>query len=142
MVQADRVRSARVSCSFFVARWNDSLDPRIALVAIQKGADFEIDLSGFRDPAPSFAYVDDVEGGVLVLHGLEAAGQIEIANRPDFMWLRGTRKCSLMRATADGLRAGRASFRGLGVGEFCVEIYFVSSSGEIELIHENDFCFK
>lgn len=124
-----------------MARWHGK-DDRVRLVAISKGADFEIDLSRFTEAEPAFAYVDDLGTSVLILHGLAVDGRITISDRPAFMWLKGPRDCVLMRPTAEGTKDGRVSFRSLGVGEFCVEIYLVRPDGSVELLHENDFCFK
>lgn len=120
-----------------MAKWQ-SMDPRVRLVSITRGADFEIDLTGFDDPAPTFAYVDDDKCEVEVLQNFSIAGNITIEDRPMFMWLRGPRQCVLLRATG----RGKASFRSRTVGEFCVEIYYVRPDGSAELIHQNDFCFK
>jgi hypothetical protein len=120
-----------------MAKWQ-SMDPRVRLVAITHGADFEIDLTGFPDPTPAFAYVDDDGGSVEVLQNCSIDGHITIDDRPDFMWLRGPRACVQLRSTG----GKTASFRSLTVGEFCVEIYYVRSDGSAELIHQNDFCFK
>jgi hypothetical protein len=86
--------------------------------------------------------VDDDATRILILEGLALDGRITIAGCPDFMWLKGLRDCVLMRPTKEGTRNGRVSFRALAVGEFCVEIYLVRPGGSIELLHENDFCFK
>ena len=114
-------------------------DDRVKLVSITRGADFEIDVSRFAMPA-AFACVDDaVQGAVKVLEGLEVVGRITIADRGRFMWLDGPRDCVLMRALPG---ATKASFRSLGIGEFCVEIYYVPETGSPELLIEADFCFK
>jgi len=120
-----------------MAKWQ-GMDQRVRLVSIAHGADFEIDLSGFADPTPAFAYVDDYKAPVKLLENLSSDGTITIENRPVFMWLDGPRECVLLRATG----GEKASFRSLAVGEFCVEIYYVRPDGSAELIHQNDFCFK
>lgn len=120
-----------------MAQWHGK-DDRVRLASISSGADFVIDLARCAEAA--FAYVDDVGCGVQILDGLALDGRITIPDRPRFMWLDGPRDCVLLRPTDDGMKSGRASFRSLGVGEFCVEIYLVRSDGSTELIHENDFC--
>jgi hypothetical protein len=120
-----------------MAKWQ-GVDHRVRLVSITRGADFEIDLTGFPDPTPAFGYVDDYKCPVEVLQNLSIDGNITIENRPDFMWLQGPRECVLLRSIGGKM----ASFRSLAVGEFCVEIYYVRPDGSAELIHQNDFCFK
>jgi hypothetical protein len=120
-----------------MAKWQ-GLDARVRLIKITDGANFEIDLTRFKDPAPTFAYVDDYKGSVEVLQNLRIDGSITIEDRPDFMWLRGPRECVRLRTTGEK----KASFRSLMVGEFCVEIYYVAPDGSAELLHQNDFCFK
>lgn len=120
-----------------MAKWQ-SVDPRVRLVSITHGADFEIDLAAFPDPRPAFGYVDDTDGSVEVLQNLSVDGTVTIDHRPDFMWLRGPRACVQLRATG----GTAASFRALAVGEFCVEIYYLRPDGSVELVHQNDFCFK
>jgi len=118
-------------------------DDRVRLVSISRGAEFELDLARFPDAEPTFAYVDDYDGSVEVLRGLEVAGTITIPDRPQFMWLEeGPRTCVLLRATAAGMGERRAAFRTLSVGEFCLEIYSVRPDQSVELLHQNDFCFK
>ena len=123
-----------------MARWQGK-DDRVRLVSISKGAEFAIDLSRFEADT-AFAYVDDSVSDVLILHGLAVDGRITIPDRPDFMWLKGPRDCVLLRPTAEARKDGRASFRSLSTGEFCVEIYAVRAGGSVEHLHENDFCFK
>jgi hypothetical protein len=124
-----------------MARWHGK-DDRVRLVAISKGADFEIDLARCAEVEPAFAYVDDLGTSVEILHGLTVDGRITIPDRPAFMWLTGPRNCILMRPTPEGTKSGRVSFRSHGIGEFCVEIYLVRRDGSVELLHENDFTFK
>ena len=124
-----------------MARWHGK-DERVRLVSISSGADFLINLSLCAEASPAFAYVDDVGCGVQILHGLSLDGRITIPDRPRFMWLDGPRDCVLLRPTEEGMKGGTVSFRSLGVGEFCVEIYLVRPDGSTELLHENDFCFK
>jgi hypothetical protein len=131
----------RDTVAFFMARWHGK-DDRVRLVAISKGADFEIDLSRFAEAETAFAYVDDVGSSVEILHGLAVDGRMSIPDRGPFMWLDGPRDCVLMRPTEQGRKDGRVSFRSHGLGEFCVEIYLVRPNGSVELLHENDFCFK
>ena len=114
----------------------------VRLVSITQGADFEIDLSAFPEPEPLFAFVDDVEAGVKILQGLETAGTMTIPDQPWYMWLNGPRNCLLLKPTPEGAQEGRVSFRALGVGEFCLEIYHVRPDHSVQLLHQDDFCFK
>jgi hypothetical protein len=118
------------------------MNTRVQLVSISEGADFEIDLSAFPEAEPVFAYVDDVGSGVEELRGLVLDGRMTIHDQPSFMWLKGSRDCVLLRATTEGIRERRASFRSLGVGEFCLEIYHVRPDRSVELLRQDDFCFK
>ncbi len=123
-----------------MGRW-DTNQP-VRLVSITNGADFEADLSAFAEAAPVFAYVDDRGSRVEVLSGLDVAGRITVPDQPEYMWLKGPRDCVLLKATPEGVRAGRVAFRSLGVGEFCLEIYHVRPDMSIELLRQDDFCFK
>jgi predicted TIM-barrel enzyme len=130
-----------------VARVREFAGPRdmtypVRLVSISQGADFELDLSAFSEAEPVFAYVDDVGAGVEVLRGLVVDGRMTIQNRPPFMWLQGPRDCVLLKASAEGRRDRRGSFRSLGVGEFCLEVYYVRPDKSVVLLHKDDFCFK
>jgi hypothetical protein len=111
-------------------------------MAITTGAEVEIDLSCFREPEPLFAYVDDVGCKVKPLSGLEISGKVTIENQPDFMWLKGKRDGVLLRATMECRQGHFASFRSLGIGEFCLEIYHVRPDQRVELLHQDDFAFK
>lgn len=115
----------------------------VRLIGTRQGAEFEIDLTAISEPEPVFAYVDDAGSRVAPLSGLVVDGRMILEGQPAFMWLKGPRDCVLLRATTDGgARSERASFRALGVGEFCVEIYHVRRDGRVTLLHQNDFCFK
>lgn len=114
----------------------------IRLVSISQGADFEVDLSASPEPEPVFAYVDDVGCSVEPLSGLVAEGRMTIEGQPPFMWLQGARTCVLLKAKAARGGGNLVSFRSLGVGEFCVEIYHVRPEGGVELLHQDHFCFK
>jgi hypothetical protein len=111
----------------------------IQLVSISKGAEFSLDLSAFPEAEPEFAYVDDVKCKVEPLSGLVAQGRIKIEGRPPFMWLEGTRDCVLLKALGG---AKTASFLSLAVGEFCLEVYHVRPDGDVDLLYQDDFCFK
>tara|TARA_R110002096_G_scaffold29509_5_gene88964 strand:+ start:34608 stop:34964 length:357 start_codon:yes stop_codon:yes gene_type:complete len=114
----------------------------IQLLSITRGADYEIDLTGFAEPEPSFAYVDDVGSKVQVLSGLVEVGRITIEGQPDFMWLEGARDGVLLKALPGGHEGEKVAFRSLGIGEFCLEIYHVGPNGAFELLRQDDFCFK
>ena len=123
-----------------MGRW-DTNQP-VRLVSITHGADFEIDLSVFPEAEPVFAYTDDVGAGIKLLSGLEFAGQMTVQGQPQYMWLDGPRDCLLLKATPEGVQERRASFRSLGVGEFCLEVYHVQPDMSVELLRKDDFCFK
>lgn len=114
----------------------------VRLVSISRGAEFEVDLSAFSEAEPVFAYVDDVKAGVEVLHGLVVDGRMMIQDRPRFMWLEGPRDCVVLKPNAEGMRDRRTSFRSLGVGEFCLEVYHVRPDQSVVLLHKDEFCFK
>ncbi len=116
-------------------------DPE-AYSGIEEGIVFEIDLSAFPETEPMFAYVDDVGSNVKPLSGLAVAGSKRIEGQPEFLWLKGTRDCVLLRATAALRRGSRVLFHSLGVGEFCVEIYHVSPEGDVRVLFRDDYCIK
>lgn len=123
-----------------MARWNGH--QAVRLVSITHGADIEIDVSVFPETEPVFAYVDDVGSGVKIMGGLEVIGRLTVEGQPPYMWLNDPRDCVLLKATPDGVRARRAAFRSLGVGEFCLELYHVRPDSSVELVGQGDFCFK
>jgi hypothetical protein len=123
-----------------MGRWD--LNQPVRLVSITDGADFEIDLSAFPEAEPVFAYTDDGGAGVKVLSGLEVTGRLTVPDQPAYMWLNGPRDCVLLKATPEGVRERRASFRSLGVGEFCLEVYHVRPDMSVALLRQDDFCFK
>jgi hypothetical protein len=114
----------------------------VKLIAVNKGADFTIDLSAFPEVEPVFAYVDDMDCDLEVLNGLVIDGQIRVDERPPFMWLEGERNCIRLKASIDCRNGEFASFRSLTVGEFCVEIYYITPGNIAQLLYQDDFCFK
>ena len=59
----------------------------------------------------------------------------------NYMWLDGTRHCRLLRAT-QSRETNCASFRSRGVGEFCLEIYYVPTDAAPRLLWRDDFILK
>ena len=111
-------------------------------VSIRHGADLEIDLEAFSEREPIFAYVDDTGDGAKPLFGLDYEGRMVIRDQPDYLWLEGARDCTLFKVNEQGRRERRAVLRGLGIGEFCLEIYHVKPDQKIELIHKWNYTFK
>lgn len=114
----------------------------VQLLSITYGADYEIDLTAFPEPEPSFAYCDDVGSKVKIHSGLVEAGKLTINDQPDFMWLEGPRDCVLLKASQTCREGDKVTFRSLGIGEFCLEIYHVAENGTPNLLRQDEFCFK
>lgn len=112
----------------------------VVMTDLSRGPEFEINTDCFSEPEPVFAYCDDVGSLIDQLDGLEEAGTMEFRQSP-FMWLKETRQCRLLRATrrADG---NIVRFRSCGVGEFCLEIYYIPGDGTPHLLWRDDFCLK
>lgn len=123
-----------------MARWD--ANPSVQLVSITRGAEISLNLSAFPEAEPVFAYADDVGTRIEVLSGLEVTGRMIIEGQPPYKWLDGPRDSVLLKATPAGVREGRAVFRSLGVGEFCLEVYHVRPDMRVELLGKGDFCFK
>jgi len=147
-LEPSRVRELVQCVRAYEAPWKPSwgsrhdANPPVSLLGIEHGAEFEIDLAPFPEENPMFAYVDDVGSKLQILGGFVTEGRLKISNRPSFAWLSGDRDCVLLEATPKAKRLGRAAFRSLGVGEFCVEIYHVAPDRTVRLLHQDDFCFK
>ena len=96
----------------------------VKLIAVNKGADFTIDLSAFPDVEPVFAYVDDMNCDVEMLNGLVIDGQIRVDERPPFMWLEGERNCIRLKASIDCRNGEFASFRSFCWGILCRNLLY------------------
>ena len=140
VIRAHDGQSRRLTRSTYgLGRDEDRGGHRIVLASISEGAVFEIDLDGFTEPDPTFAYCDDVGSRVDRLDGLEEVGTAEIEG-DDFGGLHGARQARLLRATQSG---GVARFRSRGVGEFGLEVHHVRADGSApQLLWRDDFCFK
>jgi hypothetical protein len=103
--------------------------------------EYVIDLSGFSEVEPVFAYADDAHNGNRVgeLRGLAVVGQMTVDGQH---WWEGPRNCVLLKTTPEGARERRATFCTLSDGEFNVEVYYVRPDMTVELIHVDDFIRK